>query len=94
MPWNFYGYVSPNGVSFVERKKHSFQPLTSAACTTGKPDMDYFALFDGHAGRIAATFCGEHLHKILAAKIAANAKDPTAAIAECYLEVNAQFKVR
>jgi len=57
-----------------------------------RDDMDYYGLFDGHAGRIAATFVAEHLHPILAQKLLDDPSDPLSSLAECFPEVNLKFK--
>ena len=34
------------------------------------PNQGFFAVFDGHGGRSAAAWCGEHFHKVLARNLA------------------------
>lgn len=58
----------------------------------GKEDVDYFGLFDGHAGRIAATFCAEHMHNEARAQVEASGADWESALAAAYPAVNARFK--
>ncbi|KAL6075956.1 PPM-type phosphatase domain-containing protein [Balamuthia mandrillaris] len=58
----------------------------------GKEDVDYFGLYDGHAGRIAATFAGEHLHQILSAKLSNDGVNVEQALQESFREVNDKFK--
>jgi protein phosphatase PTC1 len=31
----------------------------------GQPGSGYFAIFDGHAGKFAAAWCGDNLHDVL-----------------------------
>eukprot|EP01087_Luapelamoeba_hula_P009276 TRINITY_DN2387_c0_g1_i3.p1 TRINITY_DN2387_c0_g1~~TRINITY_DN2387_c0_g1_i3.p1 ORF type:complete len:884 (+),score=128.56 TRINITY_DN2387_c0_g1_i3:162-2813(+) len=57
----------------------------------GNKDRDFFAVYDGHAGRVAATFAGEHFHPILSKKLVAGG-DPLKHLAACFPEVNDQFK--
>ncbi|ODQ55121.1 PP2C-domain-containing protein [Saitoella complicata NRRL Y-17804] len=40
------------------------------------PDQGYFAIFDGHAGKQAADWCGSNFHKVLADMIAQNQSTP------------------
>jgi serine/threonine protein phosphatase PrpC len=42
-----------------------------------KPDLDFYGLFDGHAGRIAADFVSGKLPEILANKLKAGGEPKT-----------------
>jgi len=57
-------------------------------------NTDFFGLYDGHAGREAASFCGKNIHKemISLLKEDENNNDILEALAKAYPKVNNQFK--
>ena len=56
-------------------------------------DTDFFGLYDGHAGREAATWCGKKIHKQMLNTIEEDKEAGTlSALAKAYPEVNEQFK--
>jgi len=59
----------------------------------GDKNQDLFALFDGHGGREAATYCAERLPLIIAENLDKRSNDPAASIKEafqkCHKEMSA-----
>jgi len=57
----------------------------------GEEDADFYGLYDGHAGREAASYCGKHVHELLLKRLA-NGEPPLEALTACYPEVNQGFR--
>lgn len=51
---------------------------------------NYYAVFDGHAGQDAATYCATHLHQYLAESIY-YPTDPERALRDAFITTDAQF---
>ncbi|KAK9702737.1 mgpp2cl-1, protein phosphatase 2C-like protein 1 [Basidiobolus ranarum] len=57
-------------------------------------DQGYFAIFDGHAGKKAAEWCGIHLHKIFLDTMKANPSTPAPEIFhQTFLEADRQLEI-
>ena len=54
--------------------------------------LDFLGLYDGHAGREAATYAGKHVHAVALADIRDNGTEPLAALEAAYTTVNKQFE--
>ncbi|ONH65496.1 Protein phosphatase 2C 1 [Cyberlindnera fabianii] len=55
-------------------------------------DWGYFAIFDGHAGKQAAKWCGQHLHSIVERKLVVNEGDDVRNVLnEAFLEADDQM---
>jgi protein phosphatase 1L len=52
----------------------------------GNNNQDYFAVFDGHGGRDAASFAAENLHVILGEKL--KTQNPVKSLREAFVETN------
>jgi len=55
-----------------------------------KKNIDFIGLFDGHAGRIAARFCGDHLYKLVADSMKKSVS-PLNALKSAFPETNKLF---
>jgi len=53
---------------------------------------DFYGLYDGHAGRETASFCGRHVHAVAAELAEKDGLAPLAALAASYPETNGRFK--
>jgi len=56
-----------------------------------KPDQDYFAIFDGHAGKEASQYCSQFLHKFLIAQLQECSHIPTCLI-QTFTETHESMK--
>ncbi|TPX39104.1 hypothetical protein SeLEV6574_g07425 [Synchytrium endobioticum] len=55
----------------------------------------YFAVFDGHAGKSAAEWCGQHLHETLEISLQKNTHKPTPEVLnECFVSTDKQLAER
>jgi serine/threonine protein phosphatase PrpC len=62
--------------------------LMVRGCLRGKPDEDYFGLFDGHGGKQSSRYAADNFHKILAEQLDVDSRDPAAALRRTFAEVN------
>lgn len=53
---------------------------------------DFYGLYDGHAGRETATFCGKHVHEVMVELQQEKGLAPLEALVESYPETNRRFK--
>ncbi|ODQ81252.1 hypothetical protein BABINDRAFT_160629 [Babjeviella inositovora NRRL Y-12698] len=65
------------GVGVAENKNSKYRPTmedvhTYVANFAERLDWGYFAVFDGHAGKLTAKWCGNNLHAILEEEMAQN----------------------
>ena len=60
-------------------------------CTEGRDDVDFYGLYDGHAGREAASYAGIHVTPYML-KDLEESKDPVQSLIKAYKEVNLMFK--
>jgi len=58
----------------------------------GHEDWDFYGLYDGHAGREAATFSGEHVHRVMLDLLKESKSSPLDALSESYPVVNQKFR--
>ncbi len=58
----------------------------------GREDVDFFGLFDGHAGRGVAEYCADHVHTVVLDKLKGGS-DTQAALKDCWVNVNSGLKV-
>ena len=66
----------------------------------GEENWDFYGLYDGHAGRETASYCGEHVHNIMLEILDAKQKEGKElndelilqSLVESYPLVNKQFK--
>jgi len=66
--------------------------MSIQGCFQGSENVDFFGLFDGHAGRSVAEYCADHVHPVLIEKTKQGASLETA-LRECWTDVNAGLKV-
>lgn len=52
--------------------------------------VDYYAVFDGHGGQDAATYCATHLHQYLVESVH-YPTDPERALRDAFLTTDTQF---
>eukprot|EP01090_Pellita_catalonica_P017942 TRINITY_DN5590_c0_g1_i1.p1 TRINITY_DN5590_c0_g1~~TRINITY_DN5590_c0_g1_i1.p1 ORF type:complete len:368 (+),score=66.55 TRINITY_DN5590_c0_g1_i1:88-1191(+) len=57
-----------------------------------KQNFGYFSLFDGHAGRFAASFCTEHMHTHLETDIDELSLSPAEALKSTFSKINKKFE--
>jgi len=65
--------------------------MSIQGCFQGSENVDFFGLFDGHAGRSVAEYCADHVHPVLIEKTKQGASLETA-LRECWTDVNAGLK--
>jgi hypothetical protein len=58
----------------------------------GRDDVDFFGLFDGHAGRGVAEYCADHVHTVVLDKLK-DGSDTQGALKDCWVNVNSGLKV-
>lgn len=59
----------------------------------GREDVDFFGLFDGHAGRGVAEYCADHVHTVVLDKLKGGS-DTQAALKDCWVNVNSGLKAQ
>merc|ERR1712227_883054 len=57
----------------------------------GNSNTDFYGLYDGHAGREAASWCGKHVHNVMLEHLK-NGEEELESLEKSYPEVNLSFK--
>lgn len=59
----------------------------------GREDVDFFGLFDGHAGSGVAEYCADHVHTVVIDEIQKKGANTETALKNCWVDVNSGLKV-
>ena len=80
------------GIADMIGKRPSMEDAMAIQGTlNGDENTDFYGLYDGHAGREAASWCGKHVHKVLLEHLA-KGEEELSSLAASYPEVNQAFK--
>jgi serine/threonine protein phosphatase PrpC len=85
-------FLKVSSAEIIGRRPTMEDALSLQGHFQGREDVDFFGLFDGHAGRGVAEYCADHVHTVVLDKLKGGS-DTQAALKDCWVNVNSGLKV-